>query len=114
VGPRAGLDTEATGKFLLLLPGIEPPSLGRPVRSQTLYYLSYRTHNLCDNTISNLVMFGTACFSEQSTSVLFSLTRKITVFNFSYISCIIFVGVHEIMYYHESGSRDGQGWEVLC
>jgi hypothetical protein len=41
VGPRAGLDTEATGKILLPLPGIEPRPPGRPVRSQTLYGLSY-------------------------------------------------------------------------
>jgi hypothetical protein len=37
VGPRAGLDTEATGKILSPLPGIEPRSPGRPARSQTLY-----------------------------------------------------------------------------
>jgi hypothetical protein len=37
VGPRAGLDTEARGKLLSPLPGIEPRSPGRPVRSQTLY-----------------------------------------------------------------------------
>jgi hypothetical protein len=41
VGPRAGLDTEARGKILSPLPGIEPRSPGRPVRSQTLYSLSY-------------------------------------------------------------------------
>jgi hypothetical protein len=43
VGPRAGLDTEARGKILSLLPGIEPQSPGRPARSQTLYCLSYPT-----------------------------------------------------------------------
>jgi hypothetical protein len=37
VGPRAGLDTEATGKILSPLPGIEPRSPGSPARSQTLY-----------------------------------------------------------------------------
>jgi hypothetical protein len=37
VGPRAGLDTEASGNILSSLPGIEPRSSGRPVRSQTLY-----------------------------------------------------------------------------
>jgi hypothetical protein len=37
VGPRAGLDTEARGKILSPLPGTEPRSHGRPVRSQTLY-----------------------------------------------------------------------------
>jgi hypothetical protein len=41
VDPRAGLDREATGKILSPLPGIEPRSPGRPVRSQTLYRLSY-------------------------------------------------------------------------
>jgi hypothetical protein len=37
VGHRAGLDTEIRGKILLPLPGIEPRSVSRPVRSQTLY-----------------------------------------------------------------------------
>jgi hypothetical protein len=37
VGPRAGLDTEVGGKPLLPLPGIEPRSPRRPVRSQALY-----------------------------------------------------------------------------
>jgi hypothetical protein len=32
VGPRAGLDTEITGKIISPLPGIEPPSPGRPAR----------------------------------------------------------------------------------
>jgi hypothetical protein len=41
VGPRAGLDTEARGKIILPLSGIEPRSPGRPSRSQTLYWLSY-------------------------------------------------------------------------
>jgi hypothetical protein len=41
VGPRAGLDTEDRGKARLPLPGIKPRSPGRPVRSQTLYWLSY-------------------------------------------------------------------------
>jgi hypothetical protein len=40
VGPIAGLDTEAAGKILSPLPGIEPRLPGRPVRSQTLYWLS--------------------------------------------------------------------------
>jgi hypothetical protein len=37
VSPRAGLVTEATGEILSPLPGIEPPSPGRPARSWTLY-----------------------------------------------------------------------------
>jgi hypothetical protein len=41
VGPRAGLDPKATGKILSPLHGIEPRSPGRPVRSQTLHWLSY-------------------------------------------------------------------------
>jgi hypothetical protein len=36
VGPRAGLDTEATGKILSSLPGIKSRSSGCPARSQTL------------------------------------------------------------------------------
>jgi hypothetical protein len=39
VGPKAGLDTEATGNILSTLPVIEPLSPGRPTRSQTLYCL---------------------------------------------------------------------------
>jgi hypothetical protein len=35
VDPRTGLDTEARGKILSPLPGIEPRSPGRPARSQT-------------------------------------------------------------------------------
>jgi hypothetical protein len=44
VGPRAGLDTEATGKILSPLPEIELRSSGRPARSQTLYRLSYSAY----------------------------------------------------------------------
>jgi hypothetical protein len=45
VSPRAGLDTEARGKILSPLLGIEPRSPGRPARTQTLYRLSTRlTH----------------------------------------------------------------------
>jgi hypothetical protein len=35
VGPRAGLDTEAAGKILSPLPGIEPRSPGRPATIPT-------------------------------------------------------------------------------
>jgi hypothetical protein len=38
VGPRAGLDAEVRGKILCLCRGSNP---GRPVRSQTLNWLSY-------------------------------------------------------------------------
>jgi hypothetical protein len=41
VGPRAGMDTQAGGKILSPLPGIEPRSPGCPVRSRTVYCLSY-------------------------------------------------------------------------
>jgi hypothetical protein len=33
MGPRAGLDTEARGKVISTLPGIEPQSSGCPARS---------------------------------------------------------------------------------
>jgi hypothetical protein len=45
LGPRAGLDTKTRGKILLPLLGIEPRSLGRQARSQTLYWLSYPAPN---------------------------------------------------------------------
>jgi hypothetical protein len=38
------VDTEATGKILSPLPGIDPLSRRRPARSQTLYCLSYPAH----------------------------------------------------------------------
>jgi hypothetical protein len=41
VDPWAGLATKARGKNLSPLPGIEPRLPCRPVRSQTLYCLSY-------------------------------------------------------------------------
>jgi hypothetical protein len=44
VGPRAGLDKEATGKILSPLLGIELRSPGHPARSQTLHWLSYPAH----------------------------------------------------------------------
>jgi hypothetical protein len=43
-GPRAGLDTEATGNIFSPLPGIEPRSPSRQARNQTLYWLSYPAH----------------------------------------------------------------------
>jgi hypothetical protein len=42
VGPRAGLDTETRWKILWPLSEIEPPSSGRPVRNQTLYWMNYQ------------------------------------------------------------------------
>jgi hypothetical protein len=64
VGPRAGLDTEATGKNPLPPPGIEPRSPGRPARSQTLYWLRYPAH-ICRSTIPKLLFvpeFHTATY----------------------------------------------------
>jgi hypothetical protein len=43
MGPRGDLDTEARGKNLSPLPGIELRSPGQPVRSQTPY-LNYPAH----------------------------------------------------------------------
>jgi hypothetical protein len=53
---RAGLDTEARGKILSPLPGIEPRSPGRPDRSQTLYWLSYLAH--CNNYFIFIICNG--------------------------------------------------------
>jgi hypothetical protein len=47
VDPRAGLDTRGYRKNPLPLPGIEPRSPGRPVRCQTLYWLSYPGSYVC-------------------------------------------------------------------
>jgi hypothetical protein len=57
VGPRAGPDAEVRGKVLCLCRGSHP---GRPVRSQTLYRLSYRLllghvlFNICINVIPSV------------------------------------------------------------
>lgn len=40
MGPRTSLEDMKNTKFLLLA-GLEPRSLGRPVRSQSLYRLFY-------------------------------------------------------------------------
>jgi hypothetical protein len=45
VGPRASLDTKATGNIISPLSGIEPRSSGRLARNHTLYWLSYPAHS---------------------------------------------------------------------
>jgi hypothetical protein len=50
VGPRAGPDAEARRKILCLCRRSNP---GRPVRSQTLYCLSYRG-SYCDRTLAEV------------------------------------------------------------
>jgi hypothetical protein len=72
VGPRAGLDTEVRGKILLPLPGIEPRSPGRPVRNQTLYWLSYPTH--CGMHFINFSIFQ-SLRSQQEVKI----TKRATV-----------------------------------
>jgi hypothetical protein len=47
-------------------------------------------NDLHDKTVSNLVYFATAYVLEQCTLVRCSLTRKIIMFNFSCVPCIIF------------------------
>jgi hypothetical protein len=47
VGHRAGLDTEVRGKILCPCRGSNPRSSGRPVGSQTLYWLSYPGSYIC-------------------------------------------------------------------
>jgi hypothetical protein len=53
----SGLDTEARGKILSPLPGIEPRSPGSPVCSQTLYWLSYPARYLLLNLQLHLYHF---------------------------------------------------------
>jgi hypothetical protein len=48
VDPRSGLETDARGKILSPLPGIEHRSPCRLARSQTLYWLSYPAHTLIE------------------------------------------------------------------
>jgi hypothetical protein len=45
VGPRASLDSEATGKIHSPLLGIVPRLPSHPARSETLYWLSYPARN---------------------------------------------------------------------
>jgi hypothetical protein len=52
-GQRAGWTPKVRGKILSPLLGIEPWSSGRPSRSQTLYWLSYRAHN--NNNNNNII-----------------------------------------------------------
>jgi hypothetical protein len=66
MGPRAGLDTEATGKILSSLPGIEPRSLGSPTRSQTLYRLSYLAHNY-KSVVTIILLYTPLQFNIQVT-----------------------------------------------
>jgi hypothetical protein len=61
MGPRVGLDTEARGKILSPLPGIEPQSAGRPAHSQTLYWLSYPADNVMCNWIK-IHVWNKICF----------------------------------------------------
>jgi hypothetical protein len=49
---------------------------------------------------------------QNTTLFCCSLTRKISIFNFSYALCIIFVGALRDLYYHERGLWDGKGWET--
>jgi hypothetical protein len=68
VGPRAGLDTEATGKIISPLPGFEPQSPGRSARSQTIHWLNFPAHPAVLGVRYVLLTFY---FSEvQSESVL--------------------------------------------
>jgi hypothetical protein len=56
VGPRADLDAKARRKILCLCRGLNP---GRPVRSQTLYWLSYPGYYiLCINIKMDLRRMG--------------------------------------------------------
>jgi hypothetical protein len=76
VGLRAGLDTEVRGKTLSPLSGIEPRSPGRPVRSQTLHWLSYPANNLFK--ISNSVSFVKAYVSDMRRRKSLSLSLSLS------------------------------------
>jgi hypothetical protein len=63
LGPRVGLDTEVRGRIPSPLPGIEPRSLGRPARSQTLYCLSYPVSH-ADIDLRNFFTPPPPCYSS--------------------------------------------------
>jgi hypothetical protein len=56
VAPRPGLNTEVREEILLPLQGIEPLSPGRPVRSQTMYWLNYPAHGVDVNIIFKCIL----------------------------------------------------------
>jgi hypothetical protein len=80
VGPRAGLDTETTGKILSPLPGIEPRSRGRPVHSKTLYWLSYSAHvsMKCFHNILLVMPLFSRCFQVLSHFLVTKLDSLVT------------------------------------
>jgi hypothetical protein len=71
MGLRAGLDTVVKRKNPLSLPGIEPRSSGRPVRSQTLYCLRYPG----SYTVNKITEFIT----EKTVRTLYFLSRYQTL-----------------------------------
>jgi hypothetical protein len=62
VNPRAGLDAEARGKILYLYRGSNP---GLPVRSQTLYWLSYPGWQLRVQEINTFIYYIYICIYIQ-------------------------------------------------
>jgi hypothetical protein len=79
VGPRAGLDTEARGKILLSLWRVEPRSPGRPVRSQTLYWLSYPGCAMLFIKHSNTAGQEINKYSNWFTNSMARVLRKLTL-----------------------------------
>jgi hypothetical protein len=83
VNPRVSLDAEAREKIVSPLPGIEPRSLGLPVRSQTLYWLSY--FGSCGFKSANSKKLRLVFFLRKSIANTY---RNSTVPNF--VTCAIF------------------------
>jgi hypothetical protein len=73
VGPRAGLDTDARGKILSPLPGIEPRSPCRPARSQTLYLLSYPAYRKYNNDLNFICCVWKQCTQAENFSFIHDL-----------------------------------------
>jgi hypothetical protein len=87
VGPRSGLDPKARRKILSPLPGIEPRSPGRPVRSQTLYWLSYAGSYVTTWNVTN--------YQQTEPCVMDFLCRSFSPRNWSVKSLVrCFKGTH--------------------
>jgi hypothetical protein len=119
VGHRAGLDTDAREKILSPLPGIEPQSPRRPVRSQTLYWLSYPAHDLQPSgckyefKVSGVTALRwTATILETARRVLPALRLGRIKWKYTDENCT--VRTFEIWCYYQMLSRRSNetGWDV--
>jgi hypothetical protein len=72
VGPRTGLDAEARGRILCLCRESNP---GRPVPSQTVYFLSYPGSS--NIVVVGLLIYLFLCFGLYSASVCYFIQSQL-------------------------------------